>query len=424
MVGKDGVEVVYDKELAGENGLQIVEVNAKSKIQSAGVVRPPQDGTPLNLSIDSRVQKQLYSEISSVARKVGFLSGAAVIMDVNTGEVLAMASYPEYDNNAIMTGGDQVKKDLTNPAQPFLDRAVSGLYTPGSIVKPYLALGALQENVITPEKQIEGTAYISIPNPYDPTKETKFKDWKVQGWVDMRHAIAQSSDVYFYEVGGGYKGQKGLGVGNIEKYLRMFGFGSDTGIEFTSEKGGTIPSPQWKAENFDGEPWRLGDTYHTAIGQYGTQVTPLQAARAVAAVANDGVLLRPTLLKVATSTSLGTVGANTILPLGASRLPITPSYFTVVKEGMRMTVTGATAHSLFSSNYSIAAKTGTAEIGAKKLSVNSLVTGFFPYEHPRYAFAIVMEKGPLVNTMGATFVARETFDWMYLHTPEYLKDEN
>jgi penicillin-binding protein 2 len=168
----------------------------------------------------------------------------------------------------------------------------------------------------------------------------------------------------------------------------------------------------------------LGDTYHTAIGQYGTQVTPLQAARAVAAVANDGVLLRPTLLKVATSTSLGTVGANTILPLGASRLPITPSYFTVVKEGMRMTVTGATAHSLFSSNYSIAAKTGTAEIGAKKLSVNSLVTGFFPYEHPRYAFAIVMEKGPLVNTMGATFVARETFDWMYLHTPEYLKDEN
>lgn len=424
IIGKDGVEAVYNKELTGENGLQIIEVNAKSKVQSSGVVRLPQDGVLLNLSIDARVQKELYQEISTVSRSVGFLSGAGIIMDVTTGEIIAMASYPEYDNNALMEGGDQIKKDLENPGQPFLNRAVSGLYTPGSIVKPYIALGALQEKIISPEKQIEGTAYISIPNPYDPTKETKFKDWKVQGWVDMRKAIAQSSDVYFYEVGGGYKNQRGLGIANIQKYLRLFGFGSDTGIDFTSEKEGTIPSPEWKALNFNNEPWRLGDTYHTVIGQYGTQVTPLQAVRAIAAIANNGILLRPILLKVATSTSESATGVNSVLPTGAVRLPIDPNNFTVVKEGMRLTVTGATAHSLFSPNYSVAAKTGTAEIGAKKLSVNSLVTGFFPYEHPKYAFVIVLEKGPLVNTMGATYVVKRVLDWMYVNTPDYLKDTN
>jgi penicillin-binding protein 2 len=421
-IGKDGVESTYDKELAGSNGLQIVEVNAKSKIQSSGVIRPPQDGVILNLSIDSRVQKELYNEIATISHKVGFLSGAGVIMDVHTGEILAMASYPEYDNNLLMSGSNQIKKDLENPAQPFLNRAVSGLYTPGSILKPYLAIGALEEGVVTPEKQIEGTAYISIPNPYDKTKETIFKDWKVQGWVDMRHAIAQSSDVYFYEIGGGYKTQKGLGIANIEKYLRLFGFGSDTGVEFANEKQGIIPSPTWKADNFNGEPWRLGDTYHTAIGQYGTQVTPLQAARAVSAIANNGVLLRPTLLKAGASTTDRVLGSNSILPIGAVRLPVTASYFNVVKEGMRLTVTGATAHSLDSPNYSVAAKTGTAEIGAKKLSVNSLVTGFFPYEHPKYAFVVVMEKGPLVNTMGAVYAIRQVLDWMYINTPEYLKD--
>ncbi len=423
ILGKDGIEAVYDRELSGENGLQIIEVNAKSKIQSFGTVRPPQDGVLLNLSIDARIQKKLYSEISTISRSVGFLSGAGVIMDVNTGEIIAMASYPEYDNNALMAGGDQIKKDLANPQQPFLNRAVSGLYAPGSIVKPYLAIAALQEGIITPERKIEGTAFISIPNPYDPTKETIFKDWKAHGWIDMRRAIAESSDVYFYEVGGGYKGQKGLGIASIEKYLRLFGFGSETGIEFSSEKEGTIPSPEWKAETFDGEPWRLGNTYHTSIGQYGTQVTPLQAARAVAAIANNGILLRPTLLKVATSTSIHAVGINSVLPEGASRLPITPNYFNVVKEGMRMAVTSTTnnTHTLFTPKYTVATKTGTAEIGAKKLSVNSLITGFFPYERPRYAFAIVLEKGPSDITRGATYVIKEMLDWMYVNTPEYLK---
>jgi penicillin-binding protein 2 len=408
--GKDGIEEVYNTEMNGTPGTKIQEVDALSRVRSSSVVNPPTAGQDLVLTIDSRVQKEMFQAISETAGKVGFRAGAGVIMNVETGEVLALTSFPEYSSQ-VLTDGDNhdiIASYQTDKRTPFLDRAVSGLYTPGSIVKPYMAIAALNEKIITPEKKILSTGSISIPNPYFPDKPTVFKDWKAHGYVDMRDAIAVSSDVYFYEVGGGYKNeQKGLGIANIEKYMKMFGFGTTTGIDIVGESAGVVPNPAWKEKNFDGAPWLLGNTYHTSIGQYGFQVTPLQAVRAVGSIANEGTLVTPHLVEDITTLK--------------TKLSLPKSSFEVVQEGMRRGVLFGVATALNVDGVKIAAKTGTAELGVKKDFVNSWVTGFFPFDHPKYAFAIVMERGPVHNLVGATYVMRQMVDWMAANTPEYLK---
>ena len=228
----------------------------------------------------------------------------------------------------------------------------------------------------------------------------------------MRDAIAVSSDVYFYEIGGGYQDQVGLGITNIKKYMRIFGFGAVDVNNPLLQKAGTIPDPAWKSENFNGDPWRVGDTYNTAIGQYGFQVTPLQMVRAMSAIANGGTLLEPTIIS----------GDNESLTK-TKNLGLSIYNIKVVQEGMRQGVTSilGTAANLNIPDVAIAAKTGTAELGTLKKYVNSWVTGFFPYDKPRYAFAAIMEKGPSTNTVGALYVMRQLFEWMAVNTPEYLK---
>ena len=192
--------------------------------------------------------------------------------------------------------------------------------------------------------------------------------------------------------------------------FRLFGFGSSVGQGFFAGKKGTIPTESWKAENFPGDPWRIGDTYHTAIGQYGFQVTPLQAVRAVASIANGGRLLSPTLISGDTSHISET-----------ETVPVADANLQIVREGMREGVLTGISKGLNVPAVEIASKTGTAELGTKKQFVNSWVTGFFPYENPKYAFAILMEKGPSTNTIGALSVMRKLVDWMTVNTPEYLK---
>jgi penicillin-binding protein 2 len=291
-----------------------------------------------------------------------------------------------------------------------MDRVISGLYTPGSIVKPFLAIAALTEQIIDPYKKILSTGSISIPNPYFPEKESVFKDWKVHGWVDMKQALAVSSDVYFYAIGGGFKDQKGLGITNIEKYTRLFGIGEKTGVDLPDETTGVIPNPEWKIKNFAGDPWRIGNTYHTAIGQYGFQVTPLEITRATAAIANYGTLVTPHLL-------LG----DTSKEMRISKIDINKNYFDIVHEGMRQGVLGGTSILLNVPYVNIASKTGTAQLGIAKNKVNSWIVGFFPYENPKYAFTIMMEAGPSTNSVGATSVMRQLLDWMSINTPEYFK---
>lgn len=411
---KDGAELYLNEILSGRNGIKLIETSVNGEVISQSVVQTSKSGEDATLSIDSRIQEKFYKTIENLSNQVGFQGGAGIIMDVQSGEVLSMATYPEYDSE-IMTEGKDVEKIenfYQNKNNPFLNRTISGLYTPGSIVKPFLAFAALQEGVITPSKEIISTGQISIPNPYDPSHPSIFKDWKAHGAVDMRRAIAVSSDVYFYEIGGGFGSQKGLGVERIKKYLETFGLTKKTGFDDQKEATGIIPNPEWKEKNFDGEIWRLGDTYNTSIGQYGTQITPIQAVRAVAALANGGKLVTPSILFTSTST----IASGTKIDGKAEN-------FNVVREGMRMSAMEGTASGLNTSAVKVAGKTGTAELGARKQFVNSWVIGFFPYEKPKYAFVVVMEKGPVTNLIGGTYVMRQLLDWMSVNTPEYLKNE-
>ena len=407
--GMAGVEKYYNDLLTGENGSRLIEADAHGNIVSQSVVQPPTPGQSVTLSIDSRVQSELYDNLKMVADQNGYTGGAGVIMDVRTGEILAMTSYPEYSPQVMSDKTDTaaVNAELNDPQLPFLDRAIDGLYTPGSIVKPYVGMGVLNEHIIDPSTTIDDTGSISITDPYDPTKVSVFHDWKALGVLDFRHAIAMSSDVYFYTVGGGYGGQKGLGVANIDKYLGMFGFGEAVPDSFTSGPAGLVSSPAWKQATFD-EPWYLGDTYHTAIGQYGTQVTPVQVIRAVSAMANEGTLLIPTVIK----------GDG---PHVERTIDLPQADFDIVHQGMRLGVEIGTSLPENMPFVDIAGKSGTAELGASRANVNSWITGFWPYEDPEYAFAVTLEHGSVKATVGAAYAMRYTLLWMGQNTPEYFK---
>ncbi len=409
-MGLDGVEKYFNSELQGINGINLIEVDAVGKIQSQNITQPPKEGKSIVLSIDSKLQTEMYNAIKDVADRVGFSGGAGIIMDSTSGEVVAMTSYPEYDSEIMSSKTDtaKVKSFLNNKNKPFLDRVIDGLYTPGSIIKPYMALAALNEGVIDSMTQILSTGSISIQNQYYPTLQTIFKDWKAHGWVDMRHAISVSSDVYFYEIGGGYKDRKGLGIARIEKYMKLFGFGEKVENSFFTGLNGVIPSPEWKKENFNGEAWSLGNTYHTSIGQYGFQTSPLQIVRAMASIVNNGVVRDPSIIKGENGKVIKTV-------------EIPEKYFTVIKEGMRLGVLEGTGKSLNVPYVEIAAKSGTAELGVEKASVNSWMTGYFPYKNPHYVFAILLEKGSVHNLIGAGYAMRQIIDWMNINTPEYFK---
>ncbi len=414
--GKDGLEKQYDQELQGQNGSKTIETDAGGSVHSENVVDAPKHGKELVTTLDSKIQKELFNLIKGLSESHSFVGGAGVILDITNGEVLVATSFPEYDPEILSLGKDS--KTITNyfedKRKVLLDRTISGLYTPGSIVKPFFALGALHEGIIDQNKQILSTGSISIQNPYQKDLKTVFKDWKAHGWVNMRQAIAVSSDVYFYEIGGGFEGQKGLGIAKIEDYAKLFGIGQKTGVDLPDEKGGTIPSPEWKAKNFKGEIWRVGDTYHTAIGQYGFQVTPMEMTRAVSALANNGTLITPHFI-------LGdTEKENQVQHLDSS-LGITREHFDIVRAGMRDAVEYGTAVALNVPFTHVAAKTGTAQLGVSKNKVNSWVMGFFPYENPKYAFTIMMEAGPSTNGVGAPYVMGQLLNWMGTNTPEYFQ---
>lgn len=406
--GVSGAEAAFDDILNGEQGVKIIETDALMDVLSENTITHPKEGEDVILSIDVEVQEAMHRYIKDLSARVGFTGGAGVIMNVDTGELLALTSYPEYSPQVLVDGEDSVTiASYQEGDTPFLNRATQGLYTPGSIVKPYVALGALTEGIINPQDNIRSTGEIRVENPYNPGVYSVFKDWKAHGLVDIVDAIAVSSNVYFYVVGGGYNGQEGLGITRMHRYFDAFDIGTPTGFIF-QESTGTIPNPEWKSSVFDGEEWRLGDTYHTAIGQYGFQVTPLQMTRALSGIVREGKLVTPHLLQ-------GEQGR-----LQAVGTSVDSDAYGWVKQGMREGVIRGSASGLNVSYVDIAAKTGTAEVGVEKSKVHSWVTGYFPYEDPQYIFTIVMERGDRSNLIGATSVMRQLLDWMRIYTPEYL----
>lgn len=419
-LGRTGVESAFNTLLEGENGRKIVEVDALGVVVSEFSLQSAKPGGELTLSVDAELSEAMYQIIATSSAQAGFRSGAGAIMDVHTGELLALTSFPSYDPQVMADGKDTEKiKSYTSDEQlPFLNKVVSGGYTPGSVVKPFVAYAGLKNGVITQNTVINSNGTLKIPNPYSPSNPSYFNDWRSQGSMTVREAIAFSSNVFFYIVGGGLPEIAvpqaglsstflGLGITKMAENYRKFGFGQETGINIAVENTGVVPDPKWKEETFD-DDWRLGDTYFTSIGQYGFVVTPLQILRAYGALANGEYLVTPHVIK-------GEQGEKVELDLD-------PNILKIIHEGMRMTVTynGGTARSLERKDVAIAAKSGTAEIGAGNAYVNSWAAGFWPAEDPQYAFVLMMDKAPRSNALGATRIMGDVMQWMSENRPEYI----
>ncbi|MDP3004501.1 MAG: penicillin-binding transpeptidase domain-containing protein, partial [Candidatus Azambacteria bacterium] len=297
-IGKDGLEAQYEKELKGTPAKIAISVNSNNTVLKTLVAKEAQPGNNLILNIDGDLQKVLTDAIYAKMIQTNAPGAAAVILDVKSGKILSLVSLPNFDNNIFNNnlGNETYQELINNKNRPFFNRAISGFYPAGSTIKPFIASAALAENTIDPNYKIDDTlGYIAIPNEYNPEITYIFHDWRPQGFVDMRRALAVSANVYFYEIGGGYKNVKGLGIDRIEKYLKLFGFGPPLGIDLPGETGGLIPNPAWK-KAVKHEDWYTGDTYNVSIGQGDVIITPLQLAIAIAAVANGGTLWRPKLV--------------------------------------------------------------------------------------------------------------------------------
>ncbi len=420
-VGIDGLEKYYNTKLSGEKGERVVELNVKGEIVKDNTLNAAKEGEVLELNIDTKAQSIFYNRLKEVVDAQGFTGGSGVLMDVNSGEVIVAASYPDYNNNIFVNASGTAEQDikenyLKDKKTPMLNRAISGLYTPGSVVKPFMAYAALNEGVIDQFKSILSTGKLIIKNRYDGP-DTIFRDWKAHGYVDAREAIAVSSDEYFYQVGGGYKDQPGLGIKRIDNYMSMFGFASSTGVDFVSEKDGIIPTPEWKKKNFQEGDWLLGNTYHSSIGQYGFKTSPLGLARSIAAVANGGILVTPKIAKVKGDSEFIKKDIN---------LNLDKKYLEIIQEGMNKAAsTVGTAHYFEDLPFEVAAKTGTAQLGFKNEKVNSWSTGYYPYNNPgtspKYVFVFMIENGPSTNTVGASKIMRKVFQDMIDADMAYIK---
>jgi len=287
-IGKTGVEKVYDKILQGIPGVETLEVDSIGRtIRSIGV-QPAKVGRSLLLSVDSALQTVAANSLIDSIQKNSATSGAAVVMDVRNGDILAMVSVPFVDNNIFSPGGDiKLRQDaLVNPGSPLLNRAIAGQYPSGSTIKPVVAAAALQEGIVSENTKIDTSAGEIVIGQW------RFPDWKVHGLADIKQAIAESNNIFFYTIGGGNGNVSGLGANRLSEYFKKFGFGDYTNIDLSGEVKGLVPSPDWKLSYKD-ERWYIGDTYNLAIGQGDLLVTPLQLTRATAAIANSGKLLTP-----------------------------------------------------------------------------------------------------------------------------------
>lgn len=403
VVGKTGVEAAYDRFLRGRDGKTVTYRNARGEEQSAPRYEAPTPGAEVRTTIDAELQEFIYERFTQALRELGRTAGAVLALDPRNGAIRALVSMPSFEPFAVV----RYLKALGNP---LFNRAIQGAYQPGSTIKPIVGVAALTEGVIQPEDQIFSGGFIEVPNPYNPARPSRFLDNQAHGWVDLRAALARSSNVYFYEVAGGFENQIGLGIERLKAWWARFGLGTVTGIDLPGERAGFLPDPTWK-EAARGEPWRVGDTYHVAIGQGDLLVTPIGLLNAIAAIGNGGTIWRPYVVRAV-------VDGERVL---FSREPevlaeldqIARSALPEVREGMRDVVRApyGTAHSLGALPIAVAAKTGTAQIeGNTKL--NAFFVGFAPAENPELAILILVEDAR-EGSLNTVPVARDIFLWYY-----------
>ena len=414
-VGIDGLEKSYEEILRKNPGKTRIERDVYGNLLSKEIISLPESGKSLVLWLDSELEKKVEEELKKILKNIRAEKAIGVALNPKTGGVIALVSIPSYDNNLFSKGSDQeaLSDLLTDPQEPLFNLAVSGLYPTGSTIKPLIASAALEEEIISPIKKINCQGGITIPNKYNPEISTIKQDWRIHGWTDMRKAIAESCNVYFYTIGGGYKDQEGLGPSRIKKYLELFGWGNKTEIDLSGEVKGLIPSPEWKKE-IKKEPWWDGDTYNLSIGQGDIKVTALQVANAFAAIANGGTLYKPKIVKEIVDSEKNLI--EEIKPEILREGFIDPENLEIVREGMRRAVTGesspyASSVILNSLPVSAAAKTGTAQISNPNYFHN-WVTVFAPYDDPQIVLTIVIENVKGLQS-AALPVAKEVLEWYF-----------
>lgn len=412
-IGREGLEKSYEQILRGVPGKFKIEKDAFGKTIGEPEISKPQEGKNLALWLSQDLQKVLANSLKQGLERVRAQKGAALALNPKTGAVLALVSLPNFDNNlfsqGISLGAFQEIKEDEN--QPLFNRVIAGQYPTGSTIKPLIAAGALQENLIDPQKQILAQGYIEVPHQYNPEIVYTFRDWKVHGWTDMRKAIADSVNVYFYTIGGGYEEQKGLGVSRIKKYLQLFGWGQKTGIDLSGEVSGFLPDAAWKKEAL-GENWYIGNTYHLSIGQGYLRITPLQVAVATAVIANKGKLLQPQVVKAILDSQKEVI--ETKKPQVLAEGFIEPENLQIVSQGMREAVIYGSSKILNQLPVKVASKTGTAQT-SKEGHYHHWVTIFAPYEDPEIVLTIVIED--VKGLQSATLpVAKEVLEWYFTQT--------
>lgn len=415
-IGKQGVEKYYEDELHGVAGYQEVEVNNRGRIVRTLKFQPPIPGKDIYLNIDVRMQLKAQQLLAGQR-------GAIVMMDPKTGAILALESSPSYDPNLFVTGISSANYSalLNDPARPLVNRTTQGIYAPASTVKPMMSIMGLNEGAITPGYRYFGGPSFSIPGT---TK--KFRDWRRwgHGWLDVYRAIEVSADTYFYDLA--YR----VGIDKIHSYMTKFGFGQYTGVDLYEETKGVMPSRDWKMARWR-QPWYQGDTISVGIGQGYWSATPLQLAKAISILTQNGHDVTPHLLK-STASQAGVVDAP-INPNIALKLK-NDSFWKVAQDGMWRVNHGSEGsgrHSFAKAPYSSGGKSGTAQVvGLKENQVyniktvkaehrdNALFVAYAPFEAPKAVVALVLE-----NSIGggggraASPIARQMLD-AYLLPPD------
>jgi penicillin-binding protein 2 len=402
-IGKTGVEYGYEKELKGINGKEEVEVDSIGNIKKDFGMIPPIPGNDLVLGVDADLQKKLQDVLQAKLDETETKTAAAVAIDPRNGEVLAMVNLPNYDNNLFARGisADEYNRLMSNPDKPMFNRSISGEYPPGSTFKPLVAAAALQEGIID-----EGTT-LNCPSAID-IGIYHFPDWKTHGLSDVRKAIAESVDIFFYAIGGGWGDIRALGIDKIQQYANKFGLGKKLGLDIPGEAAGLVPNRQWKQDKL-GEKWYLGDDYHCAIGQGFVTATPLQLANYIAAIANGGTVFQPHLVDSIKKRD-GSVEKVDLVVL--NRNFISQSNLQIVREGMRQTIESGTAQPLKDLPVEVAGKTGTAQFGSGNERVHGWFVSYAPYENPTIAMVVLVEGGGEGHST-AVPVTKDVYQWYF-----------
>ncbi len=409
--GKTGLEQHYEFELHGTTGYEQVEVDAAGRPVRTLSRIAPIAGNNLTLTVDSQLQR-------IAEQAFGDRRGALVAIEPTTGGILALVSVPNYDPNLFVDGiSTQDWDELNNsPDKPMVNRALNGAYPPGSTFKPYMALAALTTDKRTPEQAIADPGFFNFGGHV-------FRDDKVggHGMVNMYKSIVESCNTYYYQLAAD------MGIDAIARFMGQFGFGQKTGVDIEGEAEGVLPSPEWKKKRFrkpEQQKWYAGETISIGIGQGYNSYTPIQLARAMATLANDGVMFKPHLVHYVTDTRTGE--KTLIEPEPIRTLPLKPEHLKVVKDAMvGVNIEGTGARAFKGAKYVSAGKTGTAQVfslrGEKyvegrvgqEFRDHALFIAFAPADKPAIALAILVENSGF-GSQAAAPIARKVFDYYLL----------